>query len=84
MWCYLRKIDHLGARYDTCSVMHYGAYAFAKVILVSVSQESEEMFDLHEIVVRLVLAVSSVLRARRFYCYISEQREADYSCQEEN
>ena len=27
----LRKIDHLGAKYDTCSVMHYGAYAFAKV-----------------------------------------------------
>ena len=27
----LRKIDHLGAEYDTCSVMHYGAYAFAKV-----------------------------------------------------
>ena len=27
----LRKIDHLGAQYDTCSVMHYGAYAFAKV-----------------------------------------------------
>jgi len=26
----LRKIDHLGAKYDTCSVMHYGAYAFAK------------------------------------------------------
>jgi len=26
----LRKIDHLGAEYDTCSVMHYGAYAFAK------------------------------------------------------
>merc|ERR550525_2120171 len=26
----LRKIDHLGAGYDTCSVMHYGAYAFAK------------------------------------------------------
>ena len=28
----LRKIDHLGAKYDTCSVMHYGAYAFAKVV----------------------------------------------------
>ena len=27
----LRKIDHLGAKYDTCSVMHYGAYAFSKV-----------------------------------------------------
>ena len=27
----LRKTDHLGAEYDTCSVMHYGAYAFAKV-----------------------------------------------------
>ena len=74
----------MGAEYDTSSVMHYGAYAFAKVILVSVSQESEEMFDLHEIVVRLVLAVSSVLRAGMFYCYISEQREAHHSCQEED
>ena len=27
----LRKIDHLGAKYDTCYVMHYGAYAFSKV-----------------------------------------------------
>ena len=27
----LRKINHLGASYDTCSVMHYGATAFAKV-----------------------------------------------------
>ena len=27
----LNKIDHLGASYDTCSVMHYGAYAFSKV-----------------------------------------------------
>jgi len=26
----LRKIDHLGATYDQCSVMHYGAYAFSK------------------------------------------------------
>jgi len=26
----LNKIDHLGASYDTCSVMHYGAYAFSK------------------------------------------------------
>jgi len=26
----LRKIDHLGADYDTCSVMHYGAYAFSR------------------------------------------------------
>ena len=32
----LRKIDHLGAEYDTCSVMHYGAYAFAKVTPVLV------------------------------------------------
>ena len=32
----LRKIDHLGAEYDTCSVMHYGAYAFAKVTPVRV------------------------------------------------
>ena len=27
----LAKINHLGASYDTCSVMHYGAYAFSKV-----------------------------------------------------
>ena len=27
----LNKIDHLGAEYDTCSVMHYGSYAFSKV-----------------------------------------------------
>ncbi|XP_023325705.1 zinc metalloproteinase nas-4 [Eurytemora carolleeae] len=26
----LNKIDHLGAEYDTCSVMHYGAFAFSK------------------------------------------------------
>jgi len=26
----LSKISHLGASYDTCSVMHYGAYAFSK------------------------------------------------------
>jgi len=26
----LNKIDHLDAAYDTCSVMHYGAYAFSK------------------------------------------------------
>jgi len=26
----LAKINHLGAKYDTCSVMHYGAYAFSR------------------------------------------------------
>ena len=26
----LNKINHLKAKYDTCSVMHYGAYAFSK------------------------------------------------------
>ena len=31
----LRKIDHLKADYDTCSVMHYGAAAFAKVVNTS-------------------------------------------------
>ena len=41
----LRKIDHLGAQYDTCSVMHYGAYAFAKVILLLVFQEYKERSD---------------------------------------
>ena len=42
----LRKIDHLGAEYDTCSVMHYGAYAFAKVTPVcrSVSCGRKEIF----------------------------------------
>ena len=29
----LKKINHLNADYDTCSVMHYGAYAFSKVSL---------------------------------------------------
>ena len=27
----LNKIDHLGAEYDTCSIMHYGSQAFTKV-----------------------------------------------------
>jgi hypothetical protein len=27
----MTKISHLGSSYDTCSVMHYGAYAFSKV-----------------------------------------------------
>ena len=27
----LDKIDHLGAEYDHCSVMHYPEYAFTKV-----------------------------------------------------
>ena len=28
----LSQITHLNAPYDTCSVMHYNAYAFSKVI----------------------------------------------------
>ena len=32
----LYQIDLLKAEYDTCSVMHYGAYAFAKVTPVLV------------------------------------------------
>ncbi len=32
-------IDHLGVQYDTCSIMHYNAYAFAKVILVDTVYE---------------------------------------------
>ena len=35
----LNKIDHLGAQYDTCSVMHYGSTAFAKVKTGSLSQQ---------------------------------------------
>ena len=27
----LSEIDHLGASYDTCSLMHYGSHFFSKV-----------------------------------------------------
>jgi hypothetical protein len=30
----LNQINHLGALYDTCSVMHYGAFAFSKVLKI--------------------------------------------------
>lgn len=36
----LYKIDHLKAAYDTCSVMHYGAYAFSRNRQPTISKTS--------------------------------------------
>jgi len=36
----LAKINHLGAEYDTCSVMHYGAYAFSKNRRKTISEKN--------------------------------------------
>ena len=36
----LNKINHLEAPYDTCSVMHYGAYAFSKNRRATISRIS--------------------------------------------
>lgn len=42
--------------------MHYGAYAFAKVILLLVFQEYKERFDQQRIVVLAVLASRPALQ----------------------
>ena len=47
----LAKINHLGAKYDTCSVMHYGAYAFSRVRrknACTAFDETEEVLIFHQ------------------------------------
>ena len=61
----LRKIDHLGAKYDTCSVMHYGAYAFAKV---SKNQGHLVSFSFNKISIIYFVSLKSAMRfGHRFY-----------------